>query len=86
MGDPWYDLAAVICGDELSAAESGRLVVYYLGRSPSEDESGALLDYCAVYRYLELLWYLALEHPAMDEHRQALAIEQLAKAVEAVSP
>jgi len=77
MADPWYELAVVSCGDELSPEVSRELVTAYLGRQPSREERAALLDYCGVYRYLELLWYLAQEHPAMTPGRQARAVERL---------
>ena len=86
MGDPWYDLAVVICGDNLPGAESQRLVAAYLGQQPTALQSRALQEYCAVYRYLELLWHLALERPVIDERGLARALDRLAEAVAAVSP
>ena len=52
------------------------------GREASAGERGAMLDYCCVYRYLELLWYLAQRHPALDAGRQEKAIGLLLDALE----
>lgn len=82
VGDPLYELAVIICGDDLSEAEGEELVTCYLGREASADERGALLDYCCVYRYLELLWYRAQRHPALDAGRQEKAIGLLLDALE----
>jgi thiamine kinase-like enzyme len=60
MGSPWYDLAVTQCGDSLGEVETDELLRSYLGRSPQSDELERLRDYGRVYRYLELLWYLAL--------------------------
>jgi thiamine kinase-like enzyme len=68
MGSPWYDLAVTICGDELDGEQAQALVRAYLGREPDVGERVQLRDYSFVYRYLELLWYLALEKaPAQKE-------------------
>jgi thiamine kinase-like enzyme len=85
MGDPWYELAVVICGDELCASDANTLLESYLQRPPGADENRALLDYCAIYRYLELLWYLAQSHPAMDREREILAVQRLEKSVTAAA-
>ena len=68
MGSPWYDLAVTICGDELDGEQAEALVRAYLEREPDAGERAQLRDYSFVYRYLELLWYLALEKaPAQKE-------------------
>jgi thiamine kinase-like enzyme len=59
-GSPWYDLAVTQCGDDLNEMETDELLRAYLGRSPQGSEGDRLGDYGRVYRYLELLWYLAL--------------------------
>ena len=61
MGDPWYDIAVVINGDGLNGADTGQLLASYLGRAVNATESQALQAYGCIYRYLELLWYLAQE-------------------------
>lgn len=78
MASPWYDIAVVIHGDALPADEAKALLVAYLGRAPTAAEQRALHQYGCVYRYLELLWYLALEAPvlsadAIEARTQALA-------------
>lgn len=67
MTSPWYDLAVVAHGDALSPADTDELLQAYLGRTPREEEELRLRRYGCVYRYLELLWYLALERPVLDE-------------------
>lgn len=61
MGSPLYDLAVVLHGDDLSPAQSDALVRAYFGRAPAADERADLDRYGCLYRYLELLWYLALD-------------------------
>lgn len=65
MGSPWYDLAVVIHGDSLSSADATTLIHTYLGRTPHESEQTLLQQYGCIYRYLELLWYLALDKPVL---------------------
>ena len=75
MGSPWYDLAAVITGDSLSAAQEDELLEAYLGRAASSAEQLELQQHSCVYRYLELLWYLAQQRssaqPALLEQKMA---------------
>jgi len=59
MGSPWYDLAVTACGDDLDESGARSLLGSYLGRDATEDELIMFEDYCRVYRYVELLWYLA---------------------------
>jgi len=66
MGSALYDLAVVVNGDELLPGETERLLACYLGRSPHTEEEQALHLYSGIYRYLELLWYLALDRPAVN--------------------
>ena len=61
MGDPWYDVAVVVNGDGLNRADTEQLLANYLGRAVTATESQALRAYGCIYRYLELLWYLAQE-------------------------
>jgi len=82
VGDPLYELAVITCGDDLYAEEADELVACYLGREASAGERSAVLDYCCVYRYLELLWYLAQRHPALDAGQQEKAIGLLLDALE----
>lgn len=72
MASPWYDLAVVIHGDSLSPEEADAVLYAYLGRAPQEAERQRLYQYGCVYRYLELVWYLALETPVLaDADREA---------------
>jgi len=63
MGSPYYDLAVVIHGDALSRTEADALVESYLGGPPDTAARDSLFRYGCIYRYLELLWYLALDKP-----------------------
>jgi len=58
MGNPWFDLAVVVVGDELNAAQAGQLTDAYLQRPATAEEQLKLGQYGLVYRYLEILWYL----------------------------
>ena len=59
--------AVVIHGDTMPAERSAQLLERYLGRAPRSAETDALHLYGCLYRYLELLWYLALDRPVLDE-------------------
>lgn len=85
MGDPLYDLAVVIAGDDLDPDRSAALLRCYLGRAPAAEERAALGHHLVVYRYLALLWYLVQDHPVMDPDRMARDIGRLREAVETVS-
>jgi len=63
MGSPWYDLAVVIHGDDLSRDAGESLAAHYLGRAPAPHEQALVYRYGMLYRYLELLWYLTLPAP-----------------------
>ena len=81
MGSPWYDLAVTVCGDELDADQTDQLLSGYLDRAPQIIESTRVADYARIYRYLELLWYLALNKQPKDASLQRRA-EALAAAWE----
>jgi thiamine kinase-like enzyme len=66
MASPWYDIAVIVNGDALSPGKTEALLYAYLGRAPNDWERGILYRYSCIYRYLELLWYLALEKPILD--------------------
>ncbi len=55
-GDPWFELAAICEGDELSSGECRQLVNAYLGCEPSRRQRQRLSDYRQVYAYLTELW------------------------------
>ncbi|MFT4822398.1 MAG: thiamine kinase-like enzyme [Halioglobus sp.] len=61
MGSPWFDLAVVCVGDELSASETETLLSNYLQRVPQSRERQSLAKHQCIYRYIELLWFCALE-------------------------
>ena len=69
MSDPWYELAVVIAGDSLCSNETEELLLAYLGRTVREEEQQRVQDYGSAYRYLELLWYLSQDHPALDDEQ-----------------
>ena len=68
MGNRWYDIAVVVNGDSLGGPDTEELLLAYLGRAASDRERQELHRYGCVYRYLELLWYLALERPVLEPH------------------
>ncbi len=63
MGSLWYDLAVIVAGDGLGSTQVRSLLEAYLERPATAAEHRRLQQYACVYRYLELLWYLALEKP-----------------------
>jgi len=67
MGSPWYDLAVVVGGDEMSREHTAQLLHAYLGHAPAAPEWKMLWIYSALYRYIELLWYLALQKCPPEE-------------------
>ncbi len=77
MGSPWYDLAVTSCGDDLAGPEAFALLRSYLDRDVGENEFKRFEDYCRVYRYVELLWYSALQRQPgsdfIDQRAAALA-------------
>tara|TARA_B110000503_G_scaffold13903_1_gene18973 strand:- start:97472 stop:98386 length:915 start_codon:yes stop_codon:yes gene_type:complete len=80
MASPWFDIAVIVNGDALAAPKTEILLKTYLGRAPNHWERGMLHRYSCVYRYLELLWYSALEQPILD----ALTVEKKAAALESM--
>lgn len=79
MGNPWYDIAAVISGDSMNAAQTDELLKAYLGRSASTAQRQNLHQHSCVYRYLELLWYLAQKYAALEQDtlgQKQLELEQ----------
>lgn len=68
MGSPWFDLAVVCCGDDLSAAQTEALLSGYLGGPAADEQRQQLARQMLLYRYLELLWYATTrpDHPGWD--------------------
>lgn len=61
MGDPYFELAAIIEGDHLSDAESTHLVACYTAKNPSFGaNTGARLKLNRlIYRCIDIFWSLA---------------------------
>lgn len=66
MGSPWYDLAVMVVGDSLPPAYTSALLESYLNRPAHSAESAELHHHCCVYRYLEILWYLARRRSLLE--------------------
>jgi thiamine kinase-like enzyme len=81
MGDAWYDLAVVAAGDELADNDVGLLLQAYLGRSATGAERQRLAHYMRVYRYLEILWYLAQDHARFEGAQLEQKLERLVDAL-----
>lgn len=83
MASPWYDIAVVVNGDSLPEPDVEALLNAYLGRAPQAVERDTLHQYGCVYRYLELLWYLALDTPVLGAdaiaEKSAALIDMLAQ-------
>ena len=56
MGDPWFDLAVICEGDQLSEAECSQLSEAYLEAAPDLEQQQRLRDNRLAYRYLTELW------------------------------
>jgi thiamine kinase len=69
MGSPWFELAVISVGDALSPTETETLLSGYLGREPSSAERRQLSENQSIYRYLELLWFAAMDD-ARERARQ----------------
>lgn len=79
MGSPWYDLAVVVVGDALGREKSDTLLEAYLGRQSTSEDWAQLHRHSTAYRYLELLWYLALDREALTDaqmQEKLAALEQ----------
>ena len=77
MGSPWYDIAVVINGDSLSAAQADALLHAFLSRPPQDQERLEMYRYSCIYRYLELLWYLALQRSPAGPDALAQKVAEL---------
>ena len=81
MGNPWYDLAVVSTGDALAEKNVEALLAAYLAQPASAAEHQLVADYSSVYRYLELLWYLAQKHPGLSATALQLKLDLLQKSL-----
>ena len=61
MGDPFFDLAVCIEGDELNEEQSAALLSHYLMTEPSEQQQERLQLQRTVYTELSRLWEKAFE-------------------------
>ena len=66
MGSAWYDLAIVIGEDGVDSTWGESVLRAYLERTPSAIERELVHAYGCVYRYLEILWYLAQQKTPPD--------------------
>lgn len=69
MGSPWFDLAVVCVGDSLGRTETDALLTHYLKRPAQAQETRSLAQYECIYRYLELLWFCALDDVGERENQ-----------------
>ena len=77
MGNAWFDLAVVSVGDGLSASDEQQLLSGYLGREAGPEEWQEFSRHKSIYRYLELLWFSALDDAeAREEHLTSSRLEQ----------
>ncbi|MCZ6829375.1 MAG: phosphotransferase family protein [Gammaproteobacteria bacterium] len=56
MGDPWFDLAVICEGDQLSDVECQQLSQAYLQAPPGPEQQQRLQDNRVAYRFLTQLW------------------------------
>lgn len=63
VGDPWFDLAAVIAHHDLEPELQGALIEAYLRRTASARELERLQAWCRFYRLLLRLWLLRIALP-----------------------
>ena len=75
MGSPWFDLAVVTAGDSLEATGRDILLSSYLGREAEPADKHTLSQHEYIYRYLELMWFSALDDPV--ERERHLSEERL---------
>tara|TARA_R110001592_G_scaffold363371_1_gene685626 strand:+ start:242109 stop:242996 length:888 start_codon:yes stop_codon:yes gene_type:complete len=79
MGSRWYDLAVVAAGDNLEPAAIEKLLEVYTGKPPTATELQFITRYGCLYRYLELLWYLVQDYPALEYWQIQEKLEQLSE-------
>lgn len=82
MGSRWFELAVIVAGDELGATTGKNLLEAYLDRPAVEEDMRKLQLHSCVYRYLEVLWYLTVEHPGLAEGMLSDKLCQLRRAFE----
>lgn len=65
MGSAWFDLAVIAIGDGLGHEQKKELLNAYLGQCANREQTASFEQYCLVYQYLEILWYL-VNKPGAD--------------------
>jgi thiamine kinase-like enzyme len=88
MGSPWFDLAVVSVGDELEPQAADQLLTTYLGGAEaSPGQRDLLARYAVIYRYLELLWYCALDDDSIRAAQlSGQRMDRLLDALAALNP
>jgi thiamine kinase len=81
MGNPLYDLAVVVAGDDFEPSATSKLMEAYSGRAGTAAELRLITQYGCVYRYLELLWYLTQDHPPLDDAQLQEKLEILGESL-----
>ncbi|MEH6580450.1 MAG: phosphotransferase [Halioglobus sp.] len=77
MGSRWFDLAVVTVGDGLNQESRETLLTAYLDRAACDEERQRLSNYEIVYRYIELLWFNALDSDSDSERALGLSDARL---------
>lgn len=79
MGPVWFELAALLAGDDWSAETGNSLLETWLQRPIRPPERQQLSRYQLIYRYLELLWHCQpgadLPKAEWESRRQQLVAE-----------
>ena len=70
MGNPWFDLAVIVCGDALDEADGLDLLEAWLQRPAQERDQLCLRQQLCLARYLEWLWYAAVQPPGLQREAQ----------------
>lgn len=81
MGSPWYDLAVVAAGDNLTSPAIEKLLEAYADKPPSATQLQLVAQYGCLYRYLELLWYLVQDYPVLEYWQIQEKLEQLSESL-----
>ncbi|MFV0478041.1 MAG: phosphotransferase [Parahaliea sp.] len=79
MGSPWFDLAIICHGDQLSQQDTSSLLTAYLQRSPEDEVYYQLARQGLLYRYIELLWHACVNPLAINWAQQLQTFGTLAE-------
>lgn len=73
MADPFFDMAAIVEGDQLSEAEVNQLFDIYTRQNPLDKAEKRLSLNRELYRHIDLLWHLATGiHPTAYKYDDIL--------------